>query len=419
MGLAEQMTGIDNFWLNFAVALGIGLIIGAERERSKRRADSGAVAGIRTFAIVALLGAATFVTHIGLHIAALISIMIFISVAYYTNKSNDPGLTTEISLLFTFILGGLTIDYLSLAASLAILTALLLLTKKRIHGFVLKTVTSTELYEFLMLAAATLIILPLVPDEYLGPFNAINPRHLWLIVIFIMLIHIVSHLALRLLGQRIGLPLAGFLSGFISSTATVASMGERARSNPNLNETAICGATFSSLATIIQLALLLAVVHVETLYILKWPLCVAAVVIAAYGAFFTFKIFKKDHIKSSLKDKNFSIKTAIWFACMIAIVLVISAALKAWLGQKGLVIASGIAGLADSHSASISVASLAAAGKISHFDAVIPILTALSVNSISKGFMAIISGSKHYTVYVILGLIIQISGLWIGWWLFV
>lgn len=120
---------MDKLWLNFAVALGIGLIIGAERERSKRRDDIGAVAGIRTFAIAALLGAASFVTHLGLHIAALICIMIFISVAYYTNKSNDPGLTTEISLLFTFILGGLTINNISLAASLAILTALLLLTK--------------------------------------------------------------------------------------------------------------------------------------------------------------------------------------------------------------------------------------------------------------------------------------------------
>lgn len=410
---------MDKLWLNFAVALGIGLIIGAERERSKRRDDIGAVAGIRTFAIAALLGAASFVTHLGLHIAALFCIMIFISVAYYTNKSNDPGLTTEISLLFTFILGGLTINNIALAASLAILTALLLLTKKRIHGFVLKTVTNTELYEFLMLAAATLIILPIVPNEYIGPFKAINPRNLWLVVIFIMLINALSHLALRLLGQRIGLPIAGFLSGFISSIATVASMGERAKNNPSLCKAAVCGATFSSLATIFQLTLLLAIVHMQTLYALKWPLFFAAATISAYAAIFAFKIFRQDIHHQARKDEPFSIKTAIWFAAMIAIVLIVSAALKVWLGQKGLIIASGIAGIADSHSPSISVATLAAAGSISSLDTVIPILTALSVNSLSKAIMAFINGSKQYAMYVILGLILQIFGLWAGWWLLI
>ena len=408
---------MDKLWLNFAVALGIGLIIGAERERSKRRDDLGTVAGIRTFAIAALLGAASFVAHLGLHIAALICIMIFISVAYYTNKSNDPGLTTEISLLFTFILGGLTINNISLAASLAILTALLLLTKKRIHGFVLKTVTNTELYEFLMLAAATLIILPIVPNEYLGPFKAINPRNLWLVVIFIMLINALSHLALRLLGQRIGLPIAGFLSGFISSIATVASMGERSKTNPALCMAAVCGATFSSLATILQLAMLLTIVHMQTLFTLKWPLIFAAFSIFTYAAIYAFKIFHQNlHLKAR-KDEPFSIKTAIWFATMIAIVLIVSAALKVWLGQKGLIIASGIAGIADSHSPSISVATLAAAGTISNLDAVIPILTALSINSISKAIMAFVNGSKQYAMYVTLGLALQISGLWAGWWL--
>ncbi len=406
-----------SLWLNFAVALGIGLIIGAERERNKRSDDNGAVAGIRTFTIAALLGASTFLIDIRLHIAALICIMIFVSVAYYTNESQDLGLTTEISLLFTFILGGLTISNVSLAASLAILTALLLLTKKRIHGFVLKTVTNSELYEFLMLAAATLIILPIVPNQYMGPFNAINPRNLWLIVIFIMSINVLSHLALRLLGQRIGLPIAGFFSGFISSIATVASMADRSKQNPSLCNAAISGATLSSLATIIQLALLLAVVHIQTLFILKWPLIFAGFSITIYGLAYAIQSFHQKTNLRAAKDQAFSIKTAIWFAFMIAIVLIISAALKAWLGQKGLIIASGVAGIADSHSASISVASLAAAGTISHLDAVIPILTALSVNSLSKAIMAIVNGSKHYATQVVLGLVIQICALWMGWWL--
>jgi len=353
-------------WINFAVALGIGLIIGAERERNKYPHENNAIAGVRTFTIAALLGATTFMVNIWLHIAILISVMIVVSVAYYTNKSKDRGLTTEVSLLFTVILGGLTITNLSLAASLAILTTLLLLKKKRLHGFVSQTVTKQELYEFLMLAAATLIILPIVPNDYTGPFDAINPRNLWLIVIFIMVINALSHLAIRLLGQRIGLPIIGFFSGFISSIATVGSMGERTKQDPKLFPVAVCGATFSSLATILYLAILLATIHTPTLNAIKWPLIFGAISISTYGVIFTFKSLHQKQTRNRNKDDAFSIKTALWFTAMIATVLIVSAALKSWFGQKGLVLATGLAGLADCHSPSISVASMAAAGKLTH-----------------------------------------------------
>jgi uncharacterized membrane protein (DUF4010 family) len=412
------MMDINQLWLNFAVALGLGLIIGAERERHKGSSEHQAVAGIRTFTIVALLGATTYMINIWLHIAMLMAIMIFVSVAYYKNKEQDQGLTTEVSLLFTFILGGLTITNAGLAASLGILSALLLLTKKPMHGFVLKTVTQSELYEFLMLAAATLIILPIVPNTFIGPFDAINPRNLWLIVIFIMAINALGHLALRLLGQQIGLPVVGFVSGFISSIATVGSMGERAKQNPTLCRSAVCGATFSSLATLFQLAILLAAIHTATLYALMWPLILGSISIAIYGLSLTILSLHQHTNNETITEHAFSIKTALWFAAMIGVVLIVSSALKVWFGQKGLIIASGIAGLADSHSPCISVATMAASGKISIENAVLPILVAVSVNTLSKSVMAIVSGSKTYATQVILGLVIQVLALWLGWWLF-
>ena len=409
---------ISELWLNFAVALGIGLIIGTEREQSKSTDENRAVAGVRTFAIAALLGATAYMVNIWLHIAILICVMIFTAVAYFRNKGQDPGLTTEISLLFTVILGGLTMTNTSLAASLGVVTALLLLTKKSLHGFVLKTVTKSELYEFLMLAAATLIILPVVPNAFIGPFNAINPRNLWLIVIFIMTINAFGHLALRLLGQRFGLPIVGFVSGFISSIATVGSMGERAKQNPNLCSSAACGATFSSLATIFQLAMFVAATHAATLNALKWPLIFGAVSIAIYGLVLTIQSLHQHTKRSRITDEAFSLKTALWFTGMIAIVLIVSAALKVWFGQKGLIIASGIAGIADSHSPSISVATMAASGKITVDNAVLPILVAVSINTLSKSVMAVFSGGKRYATQVIIGLVIQVAAIWLGWWLF-
>ncbi len=269
-----------------------------------------------------------------------------------------------------------------------------------------------------MLAAATLIILPIVPNAFIGPFDAINPRSLWLIVIFIMSINVLGHLALRILGQSIGLPVVGFFSGFISSLATVSSMGEQSKNNTAITYAAACGATFSSASTIIQLAILLAAIDIATLNVLKIPLIAAITSIAIYGAWLTFQSLHLQTQDTPNKESAFSIKTALWFAGMIAIVLIVSAALQVWFGQKGLIVASGVAGLADAHSPSISVATMVASDKISAINAIVPILVAVTVNAVSKSVMAIASGSKTFATKVILGLVIQVGAMWAGWWFF-
>lgn len=404
--------------LNFAVALGIGLIIGTDRERSKRANHTMATAGVRTFAIAALLGATSFMMDIWLHIATLLSVVIFVSVAYFTDHHKDPSLTTEISLLLTVVLGGLSMTNSALAASIAIATALLLLIKEGLHGFVLKTITPSELYAFLMLAAATLIILPIVPNALIDPFDAINPRNLWLIVIFMMLINILGHLALRLFGQQIGLPIVGFISGFISSLAAVASMRTHAKQHPGSVYSAACGASFASVATIVQLAILLAAVNIGTLNALKTPFIAAIITMTIYAAVLTLKSLHQPITIDSTQASEFSIRTAFWFAGMIAVVLLVSTALQRWFGQNGLIIGVGLASVADSHSPTVSVATMVASGKIPIQHAVIPILVAVSVNTCSKAVIAMMSGDKTFAVYVNLGLILQVSAMWASWWFF-
>lgn len=412
------MTIDDTLWLNLAVALGIGLLIGAERERSKGSGPERSAAGIRTFTIASLLGAISVTFNFWLLVVSIFCVMIFTAVAYFNKRSQDPGLTTEIALILTVILGGLAMSSAALAAALAVAVAILLAAKEPIHGFVLGVVTKDELNDFLILAAATLIILPLVPNESIGPFEAINPRNLWLIVILVMAISALGHLALRWLGGRIGLPLVGLVSGFISSIATVGTMGERAKETPSLMGAAVAGAVLSSLATILQLAMLLAAIHPPTLHALMWPLIFGGISIAIYGLVVTLNSFHKKRAEITKPTKTFSAKTALMLAGAIAAALVASAALKAWFGQAGLLVASGVAGLADAHAATISVASLAAAEKLSPESAVIPILVAFSVNSTSKAVVAFISGGKEFSDKVLLGLILQVAATWAGWWLF-
>jgi len=410
---------IDNaLWLKLAVALGIGLLIGAERERNKAAKSERAIAGIRTFTIASLLGAVSTLVDFWLLVASLFCVTVFAAIAYFIRKDEDPGLTTEITLIFTVILGGLAMSAASLAASLSVSAAILLAAKEPIHGFVRAAITKEEMIDFLILAAATLIVLPLVPNKLIGPFDAINPRNLWLIVILVMLISAFGHLALRWLGGRIGLPLVGLVSGFISSIATISAMGERARETPTLMGSAVAGAVLSSLATVLQLGLLLAAIHPPTLHALAVPLIFAGVSVAIYGLVVTLSSFHQNGADMEKPSRSFSVKTALVLAVVIAIVLVVSAALKAWFGQTGLIFATGIAGLADVHAPTIAVASLGAAGKISAEGAVIPILVAFSLNATSKAVAAIVSGGKAFSRQVIPGLILQVSATWLGWWLF-
>ena len=410
---------IDNtLWLNLAVALGIGLLIGAERERNKAAESERSIAGIRTFAIASLLGAVSALVDFWLLVASLFCVTVFAAIAYFVRKDKDPGLTTEITLVFTVILGGLAISQASLAASLAVSTAILLAAKEPIHGFVRAAITKDEMIDFLILAAATLIVLPLVPNKFIGPFDAINPRNLWLIVILVMFISALGHLALRWLGGRIGLPLVGLVSGFISSIATIGAMGERARETPALIGSAVAGAMLSSLATVLQLALLLAAIHPPTLHALAASLIFAGVSVGIYGLVVTLSSFHQNGADVEKLSRSFSVKTALILAAVIAIVLVTSAALKFWFGQAGLVFASGVAGLADVHAPTIAVASLGAAGKLSAASAVIPILVAFSLNATSKAVAAMVSGGSAFSRQVIPGLVLQVSATWLGWWLF-
>jgi uncharacterized membrane protein (DUF4010 family) len=413
-------------WLNLAVALGIGLLIGSERERRKaaageRRKDgagSSTIAGVRTFTIASLLGAVSTAIDPWLLMVSIVCVTVFVTAATFVSNDDNPSLTTEVSLIFTVILGGLAMSEAGLAASLAVAVAILLAAKEPIHWFVRGAITKDEMNDFFILAAATLIVLPVVPNELLGPFDAINPRNLWLVVILVMLIGALSHLALRLFGSKAGLPVVGLVSGFISSIATVGSMGARARKTPELMGASVAGATLSCLATVLQVCVLLAAIHLPTLYALAIPMIFGGVTISIYGAVVTLSSFHQNGTEMNNLGRSFSVKTAIILAVIIGLALLASAALKAWFGQTGLVVASGVAALADAHAATISVASLALAGKLTVADAVIPILVAFSVNAASKIVAAAITGGREFARKVSLGIVIQVSSIWIAWWVF-
>ena len=219
--------------LGLCVALGIGLLIGAERERRKDTHKTGIAAGIRTFAVVALLGAVSIL--LGEYVFVVVTLVVGGSalLAYRNTSAQEPGLTTELSLFLTCLLGGLAIRDATLAAGIGAVLALLLAARNRIHYFVRKVLTEQELHDVILFSAAALIALPLAPNRFMGPFDAFNPHAAVQIIVLVMAISALGYIAMRLLGPRFGLPLAGFASGFVSSTATIFSMGTRVNQLPS------------------------------------------------------------------------------------------------------------------------------------------------------------------------------------------
>ena len=397
------------------MALGIGLLIGAERERRKGEGPSRAPAGIRTFTVTSLAGAISFIVGSEVLLAIVTAgVIILTAAAYWRGHKDDPGLTTEVALILTALLGGLSMQRPALAGGLAVTVAVVLAARSPLQRFARSTLSEDELKDALIFAGATLVILPLVPDRPMGPYGALNPHSIWILVILIMAISAAGYLAVRILGARFGLPIAGLASGFISSAATIGAMGARVAKTTNVLAAAVAGAVLSTIATIVQMALVLAATSMTTLRTLSIPLICAGLAAVVYGAIFTIQALQQKTEGEAQSGRAFSLSTALVFALTLSSVLVASAALREWFGETGIIVAAAVAGFVDTHSAAISVASLVASGKMSAADAVFPILAGLSTNTISKILLAGTSGGRSFALRVIPGLIIVTLAAWAG-----
>jgi uncharacterized membrane protein (DUF4010 family) len=409
------MPNLASLLLNLAIAFGIGLLIGAERERRKGEGPVRSPAGIRTFSVASLAGATSVMVGGALVLAATVAgVAALVAVAYFKSRSDDPGLTTEIALILTALLGGLSMQQPALAAGMAAALAAVLAARTPLQHFVKSVLTEGEVRDALIFAGATLVILPLLPNQALGPYGALNPRSIWIIVILVMAISAAGYVLVRVLGPRFGLPIAGLASGFVSSTATIGAMATRVRKSPDTINAAVAGAALSTVATIVQLSLVLGATSMVTLRTLSVALIWAGIAATAYGAGFTLKALHEKESPDPTPGRAFSLPVALVLALTLSAMLIASAALREWFGETGIIVAAAAAGFVDTHSAAIAVASLVASGKMVPSDAAFPILAGLSTNTISKIIFALSSGSRLFTVRLVPGLILVVAAAWVG-----
>lgn len=411
----SPLLSIDPTIVGVIIALGIGLLIGAERERRKGEGGERGAAGIRTFALAALLGALSRLFGDNWLLAAsVLAAAALAVVSYARSQKDDPGLTSEVALLVTVLLGGLALEHPSLAGALGVAVAALLAIRMPLHRFIREALTSDEMRDALILAIATFVIWPLVPAAPIGPFNALNLHSVWLVVIMVMSIGAIGHVAVRIAGARLGIPVAGFFSGFISSTATIGALSARAAREPAQLNAVVAGAVLSSVATLVQMSLLLLAIDATVLRTLVAPLLFAGAAAALYAAYFVVIALRTPTAAPETSGRAFSIVGALVFGALICTVLVASAALDHWFGARGALAGAAVAGFVDVHAATVSTATLAANGVLRPEGAALPIIVGFTANTVSKVVMAFSGGNGAFAGRVTAGLALIAAAAWIG-----
>jgi uncharacterized membrane protein (DUF4010 family) len=381
----------------FLTSLAIGLLIGLERER-----NPSAKAGLRTFALVAVLGTlmAMLSDKFGspwLLIAGLLAVAGTIIAAYLNTPEEDnadPGTTTVIALLLCYGLGAMIWSGLpTLAVMLAIGITALLYFKPELRGFS-QQMTRRDLVSILQFSVLSFVILPILPNQDYGPYQALNPHQAWMMVVMISGLSLTGYVALRLTGQRYGAPLLGLFGGLASSTATTLIYAKRTRNKQPLQNFAASVIVIASMAVLVRLIAVCWVFASASLPMLLPPFfggLLGGGVVALYGWRKLSRTTEDDIPKTANPAE---LHTAIGFGLLYVAVLFVSAWMVDIAGSQGLYAVAVASGLTDVDAIVLSSLRLFNLAQLSEQQAAIAIALAFLSNLAFKFAMVVFIGGR-------------------------
>ena len=409
-----------NPFLGLTISLLLGLLVGIQRGWISRNKASGQrIAGIRTHALIGLLGGlsgllATIFSELILGLAFL-SLSILITAAYLNSqRSNaDMSITGLIGILLTFVFGALVLlGEPIIAASAAVITVFILDNKNEIHG-ALKKLEEHELDAGLRLLLISVVMLPLLPNQGYGPWNAVNPYELWWMVVLIATISFVGYFSMKIGGPEKGIMFTSFFAGLSASTALTLHFSKLSKDQPALSPLlasgilAACGTMFP------RILLVAGVINRDLLSELWLPIVVMmlwcylpAIIIWRQnrGIIFDQPIAKQNPLELS---------SAFMFGLILLVIMLLSHALQAWFGDLGIFLLSVAAGITDVDAITLTL-SRDTANQLSVSTAVIGITIAAAVNSLVKGGMAATIGHRALAIRVMLPMFMAvISGVFV------
>jgi uncharacterized membrane protein (DUF4010 family) len=386
--------------IRLAVALAIGFLIGFEREHSYRvEAKEHHFAGARTFALTAFAGALAGFADDGVVIpaAALLAVAGLTALAYWSIARQVPatGGTTEIALFVTFLLGlAAARDHVLVAAVGGVATAIMLSLKESVQRWA-SSLSEQELHAALRLLAISVIVLPVLPDEPFGPYDALNLRNIWLMVVFISGLSFLGYWLVRLMGEGKGILLTGLAGGLASSTATTLSLSRMAKEGAEGRAVA-SGIIAANVVMLIRVGVLVAAISRDVLAAL-WPALLAGALVGAAAALLLWRGRKaSDGSEAAIELGNpMEMKPALFFAGLLAVISVAAAFGAEEFGDGGLVVVGLISGLADVDAVTLIAGQQAAAGAVDASGAALAVMAAVGSNIVVKaGMTQAIAGAR-------------------------
>ncbi|MFT4884195.1 MAG: uncharacterized membrane protein (DUF4010 family) [Natronomonas sp.] len=398
---------VDPVLLRIFIAFGLGALIGLEREQAE---SGGAFAGSRTFPLFALIGAISQAFFPGLLPTVILALVVPLTVAYIGKAltEHDIGLTTLTAAILTVLLGALTVNSERGAVFAIIIGGVvtaLLSAKPTIHGFV-DRVDESERRATLKFILVVFVVLPLLPNRELDVVYGLNPRFIWLMVVFVTGLSFVAYVLSRLIGARHGIALTGILGGFVSSTATTVSMAERTTEAPDIHRISSFSVIVASVVMFPRALVEVAVVNPTLLSRVAGPLGAMTIIGVLIAGVSYWRSTTEPTIEADLENP-FRIQPALFFGAVFAAVLLASQFANSWFGDAGIYATAFFSGLADVDAITLTLSRLAADGEISPTVATTGIVIGAIANTLTKVGLVWILGTRQLgeRVSVALGIV--------------
>lgn len=409
---STQLTGL-------AVAMGLGLLVGMQREWKE-----SATAGVRTFALITLLGAlvstlgggiAPWATAAGL--LAVTALLVLANVGKLVDGERDLGFTTEVAALLMYAVGaaagqGLIVPAVVVGGA----TAVLLHWKQPIHSFI-ESMGESDLKGVFQLVLIGLVILPILPDETYGPYDVLNPYRIWRMVVLIVGISLCAYVIQRVLGERIGAILGGLLGGLISSTATTVSYARRTAARPNTAWIAALVIMLASTVVNARALFEIGVVAPKLLSHVVPPLGILALGMSLLCGFVYFWA-RGEQIEESSNENPAQLQAAIIFGLLYAAILFVVAAIRDNFGDRALYAVAVVSGLTDMDAITLSAAQMFREERIDGATSWRIIVIAMLANLVFKAGAVAVLGSRRlaWLITILFGLTLAIGVALLLFW---
>jgi uncharacterized membrane protein (DUF4010 family) len=411
--------------INFILAIGIGALIGLEREIVQQKEKVKDFAGIRTFIIIAIFGylishaAFNMLNSPGVFGIGMAAFFLLVISAYIVTaiKSKQAGATTEIVAIITFILAAiLAIQYNNesrlIVVIVSVIVASLLALKENLHKFA-RSIKTSEVFATIKMALISVIILPLLPNKnyslmdipilrdfisqssglssLFAQLDVFNPFKIWLIVVFISGLSFLGYILVRAFGTNKGIGISSLLGGLVSSTAVTVSLSQRSKEKPLLGPFAL-GIVLASSIMAVRVLIEVLVINKNLFPPMFWPLM--GMFLAGLVLVFFVSVYSKEEKDDVTFNNPFTLKPALKFGLFFLFVLIASKILYIYFGNSGIYLAALLSGLADVDAITVSVSTLLLSGVIPIKTAILSIMLGVLSNMLVKIGIVFYMGDK-------------------------